>query len=98
MAIAMWHGLCHIVSMASTTESMTIRELRNTRRLQAILRAGKSIELRNRTRVFARITPEPASELSKNVKWPDFEARARKILGDRILPGADLLIEERHKD
>jgi hypothetical protein len=33
-------------------------------------------------------TPSP-------VEWPDFEARARAIFGDRILPGADLLIEER---
>jgi hypothetical protein len=26
---------------------------------------------------------------------PDFAARRRKIFGDRILPGADLVIEER---
>lgn len=81
--------------MASKTESMTLRGLRDTRRLQAILRAGKSIELRNRTRVFARITPEPAPELPEQIEWPDFAARRKKIFGDRILPGADLLIEER---
>jgi hypothetical protein len=26
---------------------------------------------------------------------PDFAARAKKIFGDRILPGADIVIEER---
>jgi hypothetical protein len=77
---------------------MTIRGLRDTRRLQELLRAGKSIELRNRTRVFARITPEPAPKEPKEIEWPDFEARARRIFGDRILPGADLLIEERRRD
>ena len=29
------------------------------------------------------------------VKWPDFCARAKKIFGNRVLPGADLLIKER---
>jgi hypothetical protein len=29
------------------------------------------------------------------VKLPDFEARRKKIFGDRVLPGADLVIEER---
>lgn len=74
---------------------MTLRGLRDTRRLQAILRSGKSIELRNRNRVFARITPEPSPEQTKKVEWPDFAARAKKVFGDRVLPGADLLIEER---
>ena len=31
----------------------------------------------------------------KPVKWPDFAARRKKIFGDRILPGADIVIEER---
>jgi hypothetical protein len=28
-------------------------------------------------------------------RWPDFTARAKKIFGNRILPGSDLLIKER---
>jgi len=31
------------------------------------------------------------------VEWPDFEARAKAILGDRILPGSALLVEERER-
>ncbi len=79
-------------------EPMTMRELRNTRKLEAKLQAGKIIELRKRNRAFARIMPLTEPEQSKKIEWPDFEARARKIFGDRILPGADLLIEERRRD
>jgi hypothetical protein len=63
------------------------------RRLKSLLRAGKTVELRDRDRVIAHIVPEKQDE--KPVKWPDFAARSRKIFGDRILPGADIVIEER---
>ncbi len=61
---------------------MTMRQLRDTRKLKEWLRAGKSIELRDRNSVIGRIVPpeKPASE----VEWPDFEARHRKLFGDRI--------------
>jgi hypothetical protein len=74
---------------------MNMRQLRDTRRLKAWLRAGKTVELRERDRVIGRIVPETSGEPPK--EWPDFGARARKILGDRVLPGADLLIEERRR-
>lgn len=72
---------------------MNIRQLRDTRRLKAWLRAGKTVELRDRERVIARIVPE-GSPLPPD-KWPDFAARRKEIFGDRVFPGADLLIEER---
>jgi antitoxin (DNA-binding transcriptional repressor) of toxin-antitoxin stability system len=74
--------------------SVNIRQLRDTRRLKAWLRAGKTVELRERDRLIARIVPEN-EEPKKPVEWPDFAARRKKIFGDRELPGADLLIEER---
>lgn len=73
--------------------SVNIRQLRDTRRLKAWLRAGKTVELRERDKLIARIVPE--KEEKAPVKWPDFAARRKKIFGDRILPGADLVIEER---
>ena len=73
--------------------SVNIRGLRDTRRLKSWLRAGKTVELRDRDRVIARIVPEKAPEVPAN--WPDFEALAKEILGDRVLSGSDLLIEER---
>jgi len=81
--------MCHNISMPS----VNIRQLRDTRRLKAWLRAGKTVELRERDRLIARIVPEKEEEQS--VKWPDFEARRKKIFGNRILPGADIVIEER---
>jgi antitoxin (DNA-binding transcriptional repressor) of toxin-antitoxin stability system len=73
--------------------SMNIRQLRETRRLKSLLRAGQTVELRDRDRVIARIVPEKQEE--KPVKWPDFAARRKKIFGDRVMPGADIVIEER---
>jgi hypothetical protein len=38
--------------------------------------------------------PEPATP-SRPRKIPDFAAMRREIIGDRVLPGADLVIQER---
>jgi len=73
--------------------SVNIRQLRDTKKLKAWLRSGKTVELRERNKLIARIVPEKPGE--GPVKYPDFAARRRKIFGDRVLPGADLLIEER---
>jgi antitoxin (DNA-binding transcriptional repressor) of toxin-antitoxin stability system len=75
--------------------SVNMRQLRDTRRLKTWLREGKTVELRERDQVIARIVPEKAP--SRPRKIPDFAARAKEIFGDRILPGADLLIEERER-
>jgi len=71
--------------------SVNIRQLRDTRRLKTWLRSGKTVELRERDKVIARIVPERGEE--EPAKWPDFEARAREILGDRVLP--NLILEDR---
>ena len=73
--------------------SITLRQLRDTRQIKAWLKAGKTLEIKDRTRVVGRIVPvhEPVPQ----EKWPDFEARARKIFGDRVIPAVDLLIEDR---
>jgi len=73
--------------------NVNIRQLRNTRKLKAWLRAGKTVELRERDKVIARIVPATGQEASGAL--PDFAARRRNMFGDRILLGADLLIEER---
>ncbi|HLW85006.1 MAG TPA: hypothetical protein VKR60_07285 [Candidatus Sulfotelmatobacter sp.] len=73
--------------------SVNMRQLRDTKRLKNLLRAGATVELRERDRVIARIVPEPQE--TGTVKYPDFAARRKKMFGDRIFPGADLVIEER---
>jgi len=73
--------------------SVNMRQLRDTRRLKAWLRAGKTVELRERDPVIARIVPAASPQQPR--QWLDFAARQKAIFGDRILPGADLLIEDR---
>jgi len=80
--------MCHIIGMPS----VNMRQLRDTRRLKAWLRAGKTVELRERDRVIAQIVPEKEAE-KRPVQYPDFAARAKKILGDRILP--NVVLEDR---
>ncbi len=73
--------------------SFNIRQFRNAKRLKGWLQAGKTVELRELGKVIARIVPEVS--ISQPADWPDFAAVRREIFGDRILPGADLVIEER---
>ena len=75
--------------------NVNIRQLRDTRRLKALLRAGKTVELRERDKVIGRIVPVAPMATPRN--YPDFAALRREIFGQRILPGADLLIKEREK-
>lgn len=90
--LTMWHIMCH----SDTMPSVNIRQLRDTRRLKTWLRAGKTVELRERNRVIAHIVPETAPTARGD--WPDFEALAKEIIGDRVLSGSDLLIRERGRE
>lgn len=73
--------------------SVNIRQLRDTRRLKEWLRAGQTVELRERQNVIARIVPTQVAAGPEN--WPDFARRRQKIFGKRLVSGADLVIEER---
>jgi len=73
--------------------SMNLRQLRDTRKLKAWLKAGETVELRERNKVLGRIVPEET--VTPPVEWPDFEARARAIFGDRVIPAVDILLEDR---
>jgi hypothetical protein len=75
--------------------TVTLRQLRDTRRLKAWLKAGKTVELRERDLVIGRIVPKPQPPQGGSVEYPDFEARAKAIFGDRILPSA--VIAERRR-
>ena len=73
--------------------SINLRELRDTRQLKIWLKAGETVELRERNRVLARIVPE--TPVAQPVEWPDFEARSRAIFGDRVFPIVEDLIADR---
>lgn len=74
--------------------SMTLRQLRNTRQLKSLVKSGQTIELKDRNRTFAHIVPIDKPPAAK--EWPDFEARLKKIFGDRVLTAVDDFIKERH--
>ena len=76
--------------------SINLRQLRDTRQLKEWLEAGKTVELRERNRVLGHITPEKRNHPSQPVEWPDFEAQAKEIFGDRVLSVVNDLIEERN--
>lgn len=77
--------------------SVNLRELRNTRQLKEWLKAGQTVELRERNRVLGRIVPDRAEPKRRTpAEWPDFESRARAIFGDREIPIVEDLIEERN--
>ncbi len=72
--------------------SVNIRQLRDTRRLKAWLRAGKTVELRERDKLIARIVPERNAN-QKPANWPNFETIAKEIIGERVLP--NVILEDR---
>ena len=72
--------------------TMTMRGLRDTRRLKALLKAGKSIKLQDRNQVIGRVVP-PQQTSPAGV--PDFAARHQELFGDRIFDAEDFL-RDRH--
>jgi hypothetical protein len=74
--------------------SVNLRQLRDTRQLKIWLKAGETVELRERNCVLGRIVPE--KPVAQPVEWPDFAARRRAIFGDRVIPAVEILIEERN--
>jgi antitoxin (DNA-binding transcriptional repressor) of toxin-antitoxin stability system len=69
-----------------------MRQLRDTKKLKSWLRAGKTVELCERDNLIAKIVPENRPS-AKPAEWPDFEALAKEILGDRVLPS--VVLEDR---
>jgi antitoxin (DNA-binding transcriptional repressor) of toxin-antitoxin stability system len=74
-------------------QSITLRQLRDTRQVKAWLRAGVQVEVRERNEVLGDLVPRTPPK-PRSVEWPDFAARRRAIFGDRVLtPVADLIAD-----
>jgi prevent-host-death family protein len=76
--------------------TVSMRELQqNLKQVIGRVERGETLELTRRRRVVARLVP--AAEARPVPPWPDLEARARAVFGDRIItpsPSAQL-IEDR---
>ncbi|MGA2534867.1 MAG: hypothetical protein ABSF53_02540 [Terracidiphilus sp.] len=74
-------------------QSITLRQLRDTRKVKAWLKAGVHIEVRERNQVLGDLVPRTRSNPTP-VEWPDFAARLKQQYGDRVLtPVADLIAD-----
>ena len=76
-------------------ESITLRQLRDTKQVKTWLRAGVHIEVCERGEVIGDLVPRTPAK--PTVEWPDFEARAKEIFGDRVLTAVDDLIRDREE-
>jgi len=54
---------------------------------------GQQVEIIKKGKVIALLSPPPGRKQTK-IKLPDFEARRKRIFGDRVLPG-NIIAEER---
>jgi antitoxin (DNA-binding transcriptional repressor) of toxin-antitoxin stability system len=75
----------------------SVRDLRyDFKKIERLLLQGEEIQITKRRRVIARLVPE-REEVAK--KMPDFEARVRRIYGDKVLAvsGADLISWDRNR-
>ena len=74
--------------------SISIRELQqNLKRVMARVERGQVIEVTRRRRPVARLAPVRAT--APISPWPDLEARAHAVFGNRILtPGASEVLAE----
>jgi len=76
--------------------TVSVRELQqNLKRVMARVERGEVVEVTRRRRPVARLAPVRATRpLSA---WPDLDARARAVFGDRVITpgGAEAVIEDR---
>jgi antitoxin (DNA-binding transcriptional repressor) of toxin-antitoxin stability system len=75
----------------------SVRDLRyKFRQVEDLLRQGKEIQITKRKRVIATLVP---ARSEKPIEIPDFEARLRKIYGNKKLKvsGAELIARDRER-
>jgi antitoxin (DNA-binding transcriptional repressor) of toxin-antitoxin stability system len=55
---------------------------------------GEQVEIVKKGKIIALLSPPPSRPKPKKFKLPDFEARRKRIFGDRVMPG-NIVAEER---
>ncbi|HEY3763412.1 MAG TPA: prevent-host-death protein [Verrucomicrobiae bacterium] len=55
---------------------------------------GQQVKIVKKGKTIALLSPPPPAARPKKFKLPDFEARQRRIFGDKVLPG-NIVAEER---
>ena len=81
--------------MSDMKPSITVRELqKDLKRVLARVERGQTLQVTRRRRPVALLAPARPDAIAP---WPDLEARARAVFGDRIIAPApsELVIAER---
>ncbi|HZU10873.1 MAG TPA: hypothetical protein VFA02_13300 [Pseudacidobacterium sp.] len=78
--------------------TINMRQLRDTRKVKAWLKAGESLELWDRKQYIGKLLPPSKMVPKKQIEWPDFAERRKRILGDRNLNAVENFLKERHRD
>ena len=75
-------------------KTANVRQLRHAfGEVMAWVAEGEQVEIVKKGKTIAVLSPPPAAK-QKKFKLPDFEARRKRIFGDRVLPG-NIVAEER---
>jgi antitoxin (DNA-binding transcriptional repressor) of toxin-antitoxin stability system len=76
-------------------KTANVRQLRHAfGEVMAWIAEGQKVEIVKKGKVIALLSPPPPGRKPKKFKLPDFEARRKRIFGDRVLPG-NIIAEER---
>jgi antitoxin (DNA-binding transcriptional repressor) of toxin-antitoxin stability system len=76
-------------------QTITLRQLRDTKQVKEWLRAGVHIEVRERGEVIGDLVPRTPAR--PPVEWPDFEARRKAIFGDIVFE-KNIVVEMREDE
>lgn len=75
-------------------KTANVRQLRHAfGEVMSLIAEGQQVEIVKKGKVIALLSPPPQRKPGK-FKLPDFEARQKRIFGDRVLPG-NMILEER---
>ena len=76
-------------------QTITLRQLRDTKQVKEGLRAGVHIEVRERGEVIGDLVPRTPAR--PPAEWPDFKARRKAIFGDTVFE-KNIVVEMREDE
>jgi antitoxin (DNA-binding transcriptional repressor) of toxin-antitoxin stability system len=75
-------------------KTANVRQLRHAfGEVMSLINEGQQVKIVKKGKVIALLSPPPDHK-PKKFKLPDFEARRKRIFGDKVLPG-NIIAEER---
>ena len=85
------------MSYMAKSSTVSIRELQqNLKQVMQRVERGQIVEITRRHRAVARLSPLAGREGPAS-PWPDLDARARAVFGDRVIApsGSEIVVADR---